>query len=371
MIIAIDKVLPYWSEAFSGLGDLQPYSASNLDPKDINHVDALVVRTVTPVNQSLLKESSVRFIAAASAGIDHVDQDYLKSRGIGFGYAAGCNAVAVSEYIITALHVAASRRNWNLSKKSIAVIGAGNVGSRVAKKTRDLGMKTLLCDPPLRDQTGDKQYRDFKDVLEADILTFHVPLTSTGPYPTWHMVDQQLLDGMSPNQFIINSSRGAVIDNGALRSALSRGRIAGAILDVWEGEPRIDRSLLDLVDIGTPHIAGTAVDGKIRAVEMAHEELRRFFHINSRWDATPCYPETRTLRLSEEADGQKVFLQPLLKAFNIIQCDSSLRQAQSAADFSQLRNEFPLRPEFRHFKILSADNGRYVDLWKNLGFEIG
>ncbi len=371
MIIAIDKVLPYGSEAFSALGELRPFSASSLNPKDIRHADALVVRTVTEVNESLLKESSIRFVVAASAGIDHVDQEYLRSQGIGFSYAAGCNAVAVSEYIVTALLAIAFRRNWDLSKKSIAIIGVGHVGSRVASKAQALGMDVLLCDPPLRDLTGDNRYQDFKDVLGADILTFHVPLVSEGPYPTWRMVDQDALKRISPNQYLINSSRGAVIDNQALKTALSQGGIEGAILDVWEGEPQLDLSLLNLVDIGTPHIAGISINGKIRAIEMAHEALCGFFKIKSGWSAEAYYPETRTIHPSGQSAEPNAILSTLLQAFDIMKCDASLRQIRSAADFSRLRNEYPLRPEFRHFKISSSEMcGRFADIYKDLGFEV-
>jgi erythronate-4-phosphate dehydrogenase len=371
MIIAIDKAIPYWSEAFSDFGELRPFSAANLHPKEISDVDALVVRTVTKVNESLLKGSSVRFVAAASAGIDHVDQEHLKARGIGFCYAGGCNAVAVSEYIITALHVIASRRNWDLSKKSIAVIGVGHVGSRVAQKAQALGMNVLLCDPPLRDLTGDKKYKDFRDLLGADILTFHVPFTSGGPYPTWHMVDQNILKRLAPNQYLINSARGPVIDNQALKSALSQGFIEGAILDVWEGEPQIDFSLLNLVDIGTPHIAGITLDGKIRATEMVREELSRFFKIQSVWSAKSYYPETRTICPSEQSAGQNAILSTILQAFDIMECDASLRGLGESVDFNRLREGFPLRPEFRHFKIHPVKLGeRFADICASLGFEI-
>lgn len=137
MLIAVDWAIPYWDEAFSEIGSIRPFSAADLKPADIRDADALVVRSVTRVDASLLEGSSVRFVAAASAGTDHIDQDYLRSRGIHFSYAAGCNADSVSEYVFTALHVLASRKNWNLKGKSLAVIGVGNVGSRVVKKARD------------------------------------------------------------------------------------------------------------------------------------------------------------------------------------------------------------------------------------------
>ncbi len=368
MIIAIDEALPCGSEAFSDIGELRPFSSEDLKAGDIGDADVLIVRTVTRVDESLLRGSSVRFVAAASAGIDHIDQQYLKSEGIGFCCAAGCNADAVSEYVVTALCVVAARRDWDLARKSIAVIGVGHVGSRVAKKAKALGMDVLLCDPPLRNLTGDRQYRDFKDVLGADILTLHVPLAS-GEYPTLHMIDKSVLERFSSKQYLVNTSRGAVIDNRELKAALLEHKIEGAILDVWEREPQIDFSLLESVDIGTPHIAGVALDSKIRATEMVREELCRFFNIKSTWDAGPLYPKSQRLRLSESAGD--CILPSLVQAFDIEKADAGLRGIQTAADFSRLRNEFPLRSEFRHFEIdLGARQKRLADVFETLGFRV-
>ncbi len=377
MIIAIDHAIPYWKEAFSGLGDIRLFMGRNLKPADVRDVDALIVRTITPVNASLLEGSAVRFVGGASAGIDHIDQDYLKGHGIYFSYAAGCNANAVSEYVVTALHVIASWRGWDLKSKSIAVVGVGNVGSRVAKKAKALGMKVLLCDPPLRDLTGDTQYRDLEDVFGADILSFHVPLAMEGPYPTWHMIDRANLDLLSPWQFLINSSRGAVIDNEALKSALLERRMAGAVLDVWEEEPQVDYSLLKLLDIGTPHIAGISFDGKIRATEMVREDLCRFFGIQSSWDTNPFYPESGLIGLEQQTSEQDALLSVLLQVFDIIKDDKDLRglgliaAGEAAAGFDRLRNNHPLRPEFDHFIVdLSRQNSNLSSTVASLGFKL-
>jgi erythronate-4-phosphate dehydrogenase len=377
MIIAVDQAIPYRNEAFSELGNLRPYSAGNLKPEDISDADALVVRSVTSVDASLLEGSSIRFVAAASAGVDHIDQDYLKSRGIRFAYAAGCNADSVSEYIVTALHVVASRKNWKLQSRSIAIIGVGNVGSRVAKKARALGMEVLLCDPPLREVTGDAKYKSFNEVVGADILSFHVPLVQEGQYPTWHMVDRKILDRLSPKQFLINSSRGSVFDNQELKEALQKSRIEGAILDVWEGEPRIDYSLLKLVDIGTPHIAGTAIDGKIRATEMTRDALRDFLGCRSSRDLESFYPKSRLLQPEAETVGQASVLSVLLQAFDIMKPDADLRALDgipsdmAAASFERLRTTSTLRPEFRHFTVdLNKRHINLAETYTGLGFQI-
>jgi erythronate-4-phosphate dehydrogenase len=376
MMIAADKEIPYGEEAFSQLGQVRLFSGKDLKPDALRGVDALIVRTITPVNASLLDGTAVRYIGAASAGTDHVDQSYLKARGIHFCYAAGCNANSVSEYIVTVLHVIASRRGWNLRQKSLAIIGVGNVGSRVERKAGALGMQVSLCDPPLRDLTGDPKYRTLDEVLGADILTFHVPLVSDGLYPTWRMLDRKMLDRLSPTQVLINTSRGAVFDGQELKNALRQKRISGAIMDVWEEEPIVDYSLLDLADIGTPHIAGGALDGKIRATEMIREDLGRFLGIRSVGLADSIYPEAKSLRPETGSRGQEAVQSVLLQAFDILSKDAKLRDLgavaveQAAAGFERLRTERPLRLEFRHFKVeLSPAQRDLAGVLEALGFQ--
>jgi erythronate-4-phosphate dehydrogenase len=377
MIIALDQAMPYWEEAFSKLGEIRLFSGNDLKPEIIRDADALIARSVTPVRAPLLDHSSVRFVAAACAGIDQIDRTYLKKREVAFGYAAGCNADAVSEYIVTALHVMAARRGWDLRSKSLAVIGVGNVGSRVARKACALGMEVLLCDPPLHDLTGDTRYQSFEDVLKADILSFHVPLLRDGPYPTWHMMDRRALDCLKPEQILINSSRGAVVDNQELKYALQEKRIAGAVLDVWEGEPRIDYSLLELVDIGTPHLAGTTLDGKIKATEMVRDEFCRFFGMKASGNMNELYPNPQKVLPENGKSNQDVILSVLQQIFSLTQHDADLRalgaftKERAAANFEQLRIRQVLRPEFHHFVVeIEEQQKELADIFAGLGFKV-
>jgi erythronate-4-phosphate dehydrogenase len=238
-------------------------------------------------------------------------------------------------------------------------------------------MDVHLCDPPLRDATGDSRYRPFDEVLGADILSFHVPLVSEAPYPTWHMVGRKILDRLSEKQYLINTARGAVIDNQELKAALRKGRIEGAVLDVWEGEPQFDDSLLKLVDIGTPHIAGTTIDGKIRATEMTRNVLCGFLGLRPSRDLTSFYPKSRLLRPQPGMEAQESVLSVLLQAFDIMKADALFRALtgissdQAAAGFERLRTQHPLRPEFRHFTV--DLNELHIDLGETyaaLGFQI-
>ncbi len=378
MILAVDEAIPYWEEAFTRLGEVRPFPGRKLRSADVRDADALVVRSVTNVNAALLEGSSVRFVGSATIGMDHVDTDYLRSRGIQFANAAGCNANAVSEYIVAALMRVAEQRRWTLREKSLAVIGAGNVGSRVEEKARALGMNVLLCDPPLRDQTGDERYHSSLDeVLNADILTLHVPLTTDGPYPTWHMLDKAIFDRLSSRQFLINSSRGPVVSGQDLKSALDGGKIAGAVLDVWEGEPEIDLSLLDLVEIGTPHIAGYSVNGKIRATSMIFEEVRICFGTSAEWDSRHLDPPQREISVPADRPVEESLGSIVSQAYDILGDDGALRALHSMpaagvrSAFDRLRNQYRFRPEFPHFTInLPEGQSDVAGVARALGFQL-
>ena len=375
MIIAVDRALPYWKEVFSDIGEVRPFAGNELRPETLRDAEALVVRTVTPVNSDLLEGSAVRFVGAASAGKDHADHDYLRRKGIHFCNAAGCNANAVSEYVITAIYAVAARGNWTLAEKSLAVIGVGHVGSRVASKAQALGMKVLLCDPPLGDATGDSRYQSFESVLGADILTFHTPLTDDGPYPTRHMVNSGVIDRLGTKQFLINASRGEVFDGRALAVALREKRILGAILDVWEGEPEIDYSLLELADIGTPHIAGSTLDGKIRAVTLIRDQLCEFLGIASPLDTDDFYPPVRRILPKPYCAPREIISQALCEAYDIAKDDAALRELASMPEnlrgksYERLRTARFLRQEFPHYTVELDESSREMNgIFAGIGF---
>lgn len=377
MIIAVDEKIPYWEQAFPRAGEVRLFSARKVNAVDLREADALVVRSVTRVDAGLLDGTQVRFVGTATIGMDHLDEEYLRRRGIYFTNAAGSNANSVAEHIIAALLFTAQRRQWDLTHKSLAVIGVGHVGSRVVRKAACLGIETVLCDPPLRETTGDKKYLYLKDVLDADILTLHVPLTKDGPYPTWHMFDGAVLGRLTRRQFLLNTARGAVIDNRALKQTLLTRAIEGAALDVWEGEPRIDYELLRETDLGSPHIAGYSLDGKVRGTEMILEELCRFSDTPVVWDTSGIYPPIARIAPAAETNRMDAIRSIVLQAFDILVPDANLRALaslapdQAASAFDRLRTEYPLRPEFRHFEVaLDKSSAGLAAPLTELGFRV-
>ena len=375
MIIAADDGIPYLNESFSRLGEVRLFSGRDLRPIDVRDADALIVRTKTQVNASLLEGSRVRFVGTATIGTDHLDTEYLNATGIRFASAAGCNANAVAEYVISALLVLAERKRWNLQRKSLGVVGVGRIGSRVEKKAQALGMKVLLCDPPLRESTGDARYGFLSDVLEADVLTFHVPLTRKTPYPTHHMANREFFQDLSSRQYVLNSSRGAVVCNPHLKEALERGQIGGAVLDVWENEPAIDFDLLDWLELGTPHIAGYSLDGKVRGTAMIFEELCRSFGTGERWNPAGLFGPSRKLVPETGVEDQRAIHSVVMQAYDIRQDDVRLRDLKNldadSADgqFDRLRDEYVFRPEFSHFAVELVADSRLAPALQVLGFE--
>jgi erythronate-4-phosphate dehydrogenase len=239
MKIVADENIPLVKQAFGSFGEVETMPGRKIGPEAVRDAEALLVRSITRVDAALLSGSRVRFVGTATIGVDHVDRDWLKREGIGFASAPGSNAESVAEYVVAALLVLAERMNTSPAGKSLGVIGVGNVGSRVARNARALGMRVLLNDPPLKRATGDARYLTLEETLQADIVSLHVPLTREGLDRTWHLADEDFFRRMRPGSVFINTSRGAVAVCEGWMKALGK-TLSAAVLDVWEHEPGID-----------------------------------------------------------------------------------------------------------------------------------
>ena len=292
MQFVIDENIPFAREAFSHLGSVTLLPGRGITREAVRKAHALIVRSVTKVDAALLADTNVQFVGTATTGVEHIDQEYLAVRNIGFAAALGCNANAVAEYVLTALLVTAHAKGLTLSGKTLGIIGAGRIGSLVAAKAPALGMQVLLNDPPLAQATGEQRYRPLAEILQADFVTLHVPLTLDGPDATFHLIGADELARMTPSSVLINAARGEVVDNTALLEALTKGTIGGAVMDVWEGEPAINWDLLNHVTLGTSHIAGYSSDGKINGTVMVYHACCRFWGIEPNWTPPPDQPTT-------------------------------------------------------------------------------
>jgi erythronate-4-phosphate dehydrogenase len=377
MRIIADENIPCVAKAFASLGEVTLLPGRGMQAEQVRAADILLVRSVTRVDARLLAGSNVQFVGSATIGFDHVDRAYLQQQGIGFSTAPGSNATSAAEYVVSALLALAEQQGLDLAGKTVGIIGCGNVGSRVRQKLAALGMHCLVNDPPLQAQGGPDEFVDLDAVLQADVITVHVPYTREGTWPTHHLVDAALLERLRPGAVLINTARGAVADNAALDRLLGTRADLSVVLDVWEGEPDISMSLLEKVQLGTPHIAGYSLDGKLRGTEMIYRAACTHFGRPLQWQAADDLPAGLSLDLRElRAAPLLTQLQAAVFAcYDIRRDDASLREqlalpaAERPARFDRLRKEYPVRREFPQARITTGDpDGAVARILAALGF---
>lgn len=360
--IVADENIPLVREAFGTIAaELITVSGRKITPQIVKDADVLLIRSITKVDKTLLEGSSVKMVATATIGTDHVDIEYLKSRDIAFAYAPGCNANSVAEYVLEAVLLIALKKGIPLAGKYIGIIGFGNVGSRVARKAEAVGLRVLRNDPPLKEILPDKDFIGLDELLSlSDIVTLHVPLTRAGKYPTWHLADRSFFKKIKQDAVFINTSRGSVVDEVALKEAIADGRLGGCALDVWENEPNIDIELVKMADIATPHIAGYSYDGKVRGTEMIYRAVCDFLGIEPRWNPKDYMlpPEVSFMRIDEFYMPIEGFLFDKLSIiYDIREDDKSMRKIidlnarQRPSYFDKLRKEYPIRREFYNTEV--------------------
>ena len=337
--IVIDDKIPYIKETISKLTNRAVYIPGNMiGNDDIRDADALIIRTRTHCDAQLLKGSNVKFVATATIGYDHIDTNFMEQAGIKWINCPGCNASSVAQYIDAVLTLIKTEKHIDIQKQTIGIVGCGHVGRKVVEVARRKGMNILVCDPPRSDAEGKKGFVSMEQIAkEADIITFHVPLTKEGRYPTYHLVNEKLLDSLSKRPIIINSSRGAVVDNEALLYAINYNKVKDAVIDTWENEPNINKELLKRVWIGTPHIAGYSADGKTNADNMVISALCEFFSLPKQ--PAICPPEIPNADLCPKNKDERT-----LFFYNPIPESNKLKLEPEK--FEWFRNNYPLRREY-------------------------
>ena len=336
MKIVVDDKIPYIRETICQLADEVVFlSGAAITADDVKDADVLVVRTRTRCNQQLLEGSKVQLVVTATIGYDHIDTEWLESAGIRWTNCPGCNSGSVAQYVESTLLLLEQKKGLSLRQSTIGIVGCGHVGSKVKAVAERLGMRVLVCDPPLA-STPSPLTSHFVSLDEiernSDIITFHVPLTKEGDYATWHLADDDFFNRLSRVPYIINTSRGEVVDNKALLLAIEEGRVRDAIIDVWENEPHPDATLLDKVFIGTPHIAGYSADGKTNADNMVIDAICQQFGLSHPGlIAPPALPK------DFHYTGNP------LELYNPM--DDSQKLKAEPSHFEQLRNNYPLRRE--------------------------
>ena len=334
MKIIVEANIPYIKGLLETFGEVIYLPAKSIDATAVKDADALFVRTRTRCDSTLLAGSRVKFVATATIGTDHIDLDYCRNAGIEVCNAPGCNAPAVAQYVFS---VIGHYMNGSPVKgMTLGVVGVGHVGSIIARWGERLGMKVLRCDPPRQQREGG-EFASLNDIAaKADFVTFHTPLTTGGENPTFHLADKDFFKAVRSCRLLINSARGGVVDETALKAALDEGSVMAAAIDCWEHEPAIDASLLDRLFAGTPHIAGYSKEGKMRATTMALEGFERHFGVTVAGKPTV---EAPLLGADINSIGEA------MSSYNPL--DDTARLASDLTAFESLRNNYDLRDEVR------------------------
>jgi erythronate-4-phosphate dehydrogenase len=362
--IVADAAIPYLDEMLGDAARIERHPGARIDRTAVKDADALLVRSVTRVDEALLAGSRVRFVGSATAGTDHVDRDVLERHGVAFAHSPGCNASAVVQYVTTALYQLARRDDPSIFARPIGVIGFGQVGSRLAARLRALGHRVLANDPPLeRHGTQREAFVSLEELLaECSVVSLHVPLTTPreSSDPTVHLLDaDRVRAAIEAGTHLINTSRGGVLDEGPLLTAPGRGR---AVLDTWEHEPRLSWPLLapqSPVSIATPHVAGYSLEGKREATRMVVEQLASALGLTV--SALPTPPEPGpVIEADAAATVDDALADTMLRTCDLERDDASLRallgrpEHERPAAFEALRAGYPLRREPSAWRIRAA-----------------
>ncbi|BBE76524.1 MULTISPECIES: 4-phosphoerythronate dehydrogenase PdxB [Phytobacter] len=370
MKILVDENMPYAGDLFRRLGEVKAVPGRPIPAVELADADALMVRSVTKVNEALLSGTPIKFVGTATAGTDHVDEQWLQQAGIGFSAAPGCNAIAVVEYVFSSLMLLAERDGFDLRDRTVGIVGVGNVGGRLQARLEAWGVRTLLCDPPRADRGDEGDFLPLDALVrEADVLTFHTPLFKDGPYKSWHLADEEVISRLKPGAILINACRGTVVDNAALLRRLEAGQPLSVILDVWEPEPDLDVALLAKVDIGTAHIAGYTLEGKARGTTQVFEAFSDFIGKRQQVALDTLLPAPEFGRITLHGPLDQSILKRLIHlVYDVRRDDALLRKvAGIPGEFDKLRKNYLERREWSSLYV-QCDDDQAATLLQKLGF---
>lgn len=382
--IFADESISSVVELFRPYGHVATAPGREITRDDLQNTDVLLVRSVTRVDAELLAGTPVRFVGTATAGTDHVDLAALDSMGVHFAHAPGSNAPSVGDYVIAAILSLAANEGRILKDLTCTVIGCGAVGGRLAKRLEGLGLTVLRSDPPLDDSLKRKNAPSpFVDTDEAitaaDVVTLHVPLHAVAPHSTYDLLNARRMALLKGDAWIINTSRGLVVNEPAQIEWLDRHPEGRAVVDVWAREPNLSCDLLRRASIGTSHIAGYAVEGKCRATLMLRNTIAAWLDEKEyATEAPPDYIEFEPKPLSEESDEE--WLHQLVRTAYDVEADHEAllpicgrRETDRADYFESLRRSYPIRHEFSRYRLPKPLVAPHLEsvVRDGLGMEIG
>ena len=368
MKIVADKTVPFLKGVLEPFAEVVYLDAGNFTPEAVRDADALIVRSVDKCTRQLLEGSRVRLITTATIGFDHIDTRFCDEAGIVWRNAPGCNAASVGQYVLASLVAVALRRGEALAGKTLGIVGVGHVGSIVARYAEAWGMRVLRNDPPRAAREGTEDFVSLETIAEeADIITFHVPLTREEPYATYHLAGADFMEHLRRKPWFVNSCRGAVMDTAALLEAKRTGRVSELIIDCWENEPNISRELLAETAIATPHIAGFSADGKANGTRACLLALRDFFGFDLALDQI-MPPALADPVIDLRAFPDHRLERAVLRTFDPSRVDQALRLTPERFEWFRANYDHPREP--RAYQVV-GQTGREWRQLHALGFHVG
>jgi|TARA_B110000858_G_scaffold192580_1_gene243537 erythronate-4-phosphate dehydrogenase len=256
--VLADKDIPYLDEVFETSKDYQltKLSFDEITSNSLKDIDALLSRSATPLNGILFDGTKVKFAGSLTSGEDHINFNETDNLKIEVNSAKGCNAQAVTEYILDALSVS--------NEKRLGIIGQGFVGSKLKKVLEAYDYEIKTYDPYLYEHDE----KTLNDVLSFPLISVHSSYSKAGKFPS-----HNLISSLNANQLLINTSRGEIVDYVSIDNS-SKARL---ICDVWNNEPNLDREDIKNTFRATPHIAGNTFEAKINALNIISRKLDSFF----------------------------------------------------------------------------------------------
>lgn len=378
MKIRFENSMPLAADYLNAFGSAEGFESGSLTPEDLVDVDVLAVRSTTKVDADLLNcANRLALVATATAGYNHIDTGYLKQQGIAWTSAAGCNAQAVAEYVLSVLANAHLSGKLNLRTATIGIVGAGNVGTALSILLDAISVKYQLFDPPLEETGDSRTFADWQSILSCDVITLHVPLVKGDYFPTENMINAAALSQLGKSQLLINACRGEVIDESALKTRLMQPDAPTVVLDVFYNEPNIDTDLLSLIWLATPHIAGHTVEGKLLGTQRVYESVCELSGKTPELTLDDFIASPQAITLQDNDKWLSCSLLPVLKAilsvYDIRDDDHHFRKGLSdGVAFTHMRKNYRVRRELAGHQIVAGFSlhAETLDMLKKLGMRV-
>ena len=367
--IVADENILLLDELFGDLANITRVNGRTISAAQVANADALVLRSTAQVTKALLKGSKVKFVGTCTIGTDHLATDYMDANNIVWRNAPGCNAEGVGDYVIACINHAWQTLGIDPRQQTIGIVGAGNVGGRLAKRLQKAGFNLLQCDP-IKAEAGHQGYVALDDLLaRCQIICLHTPLTKTGAHATENMLHQKRIKSLTKGTVLISAGRGEVVDQQALLERQQQDHDLHLFMDVWHQEPNIDKSLFDYSHCVTPHIAGHSLEGKMRGTYMIYKDVCEHFGLaaNHKLEDLIPKPKLATLPLNPDATAQEVIAAACSSVYPLMEDNARMRQG---TDFDLLRKNYPVRREFSSLQLQGITNAECVAMMHGLGFGI-